>query len=255
MREINWICRRELSVAPVVGDRLNWVATAAALGLGALSAGTSVTGGLLSRSAAKKAARQVKYRRNAEKAWYDKEYNTDYIDTKAGQNLMRRAQEVQNKYVKRAEGAAAVGGGTDASVALAKENANKAVSDTIANVAAQDTARKQRVADQHLANNNVISAQSQQVEQSKADATAGAAQGASNAAASAAILVGSQPNKANAVSDSKLAGKDAAVGNTNVTQPSQNASAQTTPNAPLDDNGLPSLDDAVGVSRSKTRYL
>ena len=234
-------------MAPVIGDRLNWVATAAALGLGALSAGTSVAGGLLSRNAAKKAARQVKYRRNAEKAWYDKEYNTDYIDTKAGQNLMRRAQEVQDKYVKRAEGAAAVGGGTDASVALAKENANKAVSDTIANVAAQDTARKQRVADQHLANNNVISAQSQQVEQSKADATAGAAQGASNAAASAAILVGSQPNKANAVSDSKLAGKDAAVGNTDVTQQPQSTSS------PVDN--VPSLDDAVGVSRSKTRYL
>lgn len=234
-------------MAPVIGDRLNWVATAAALGLGALSAGTSVAGGLLSRNAAKKAARQVKYRRNAEKAWYDKEYNTDYIDTKAGQNLMRRAQEVQDKYVKRAEGAAAVGGGTDASVALAKENANKAVSDTIANVAAQDTARKQRVADQHLANTNVISAQSQQVEQSKADATAGAAQGASNAAASAAILVGSQPNKANAVSDSKLVGKDAAVGNTDVTQQPQSTSS------PVDN--VPSLDDAVGVSRSKTRYL
>lgn len=247
MREIYWICRRELSVAPVIGDRLNWVATAAALGLGALSAGTSVAGGLLSRNAAKKAARQVRYRKNAEKAWYDKEYNTDYIDTKAGQNLMRRAQEVQDKYVKRAEGAAAVGGGTDASVALAKENANKAVSDTIANVAAQDTARKQRVADQHLANTNVISAQSQQVEQSKADATAGAAQGASNAAASAAILVGSQPNKANAVSDSKLAGKDAAVGNTDVTQQPQSTSS------PVDN--VPSLDDAVGVSKSKVRYL
>ena len=234
-------------MAPVLGDRLNWVATAAALGLGALSAGTSVAGGLLSRNAAKKAARQVKYRRNAEKAWYDKEYNTDYIDTKAGQNLMRRAQEVQDKYVKRAEGAAAVGGGTDASVALAKENANKAVSDTIANVAAQDTARKQRVADQHLANTNVISTQSQQVEQGKADATAGAAQGASNAAASAAILVGSQPNKANAVSDSKLAGKDAAVDNTDVTQQPQSTSS------PVDN--VPSLDDAVGVSRSKTRYL
>lgn len=234
-------------MSPVLGDRLNWVATAAALGLGALSAGTSVAGGLLSRNAAKKAARQVKYRRNAEKAWYDKEYNTDYIDTKAGQNLLRRAQEVQDKYVKRAEGAAAVGGGTDASVALAKENANKAVSDTIVNVAAQDTARKQRVADQHLANTNVISAQSQQVEQSKADATAGAAQGASNAAASAAILVGSQPNKANAVSDSKLAGKDAAVGNTDVTQQPQSTSS------PVDN--VPSLDDAVGVSRSKTRYL
>lgn len=247
MREIYWICRRELSVAPVIGDRLNWVATAATLGLGALSAGTSVAGGLLSRSAAKKAARQVRYRKNAEKAWYDKEYNTDYIDTKAGQNLMRRAQEVQDKYVRKADGAAAVGGGTDASVALAKENANKAVSDTIANVAAQDTARKQRVADQHLANNNVISAQSQQVEQSKADATAGAAQGASNAAASAAILVGSQPNKANAVSDSKLAGKDTAVGNTDVTQQPQSTSS------PVDN--VPSLDDAVGVSRSKTRYL
>ena len=37
---------------------------------------------------------------------------------------MRRAQEVQNEYIRKADGAAAVGGGTAASVAMAKEAAN-----------------------------------------------------------------------------------------------------------------------------------
>ena len=241
MREINAICKRELTVCPYSFAMPNWVATAAALGLGTLSAGL---GFATSRKAAKKAARQLKYRRNAEKAWYDKEYNTDYIDTKAGQNLLRRAQEVQDEYVRKADGAAAVGGGTDASVALAKEGANKAMGDTIANVAAQDTARKQKVADTHLANVNNISAQSQQIEQSRADATAAAASAASNAAMT---LVGSEPNKGKAVNNSELSNKEAAVGNTEVTQQAPSASPQT--------GNVPSLDDAVGLSKSKMRYL
>lgn len=198
MRDLYSILRKDLTISPVYANRKEWILTAAAL---AGSAASSIIGGAKARKAARRAQRELNYRKNAEKAWYDKEYNTDYLDTKAGQNLMRRAQEVQDKYVKKAEGAAAVGGGTDASVALAKEQANKAMGDTIANIAAQDTKRKQAVADQHMSNVNNLSQQSQQIEESKAQATTEAAQGMSNALMTAAVSLDA-PNSSNKASDS-----------------------------------------------------
>ena len=99
-----------------------WIATA--LGI-AGSVASSIFGGNKAKKAARAAAKERTYRANAEKAWYDKAYNTDYMDTKAGQNMLRRAQEIQDEYVRKADGAAAVGGGTAAATAQAKEAANR----------------------------------------------------------------------------------------------------------------------------------
>ena len=136
MTEILSKIPKHLTSSPVLGEKKEWVLGAASLALGV---GSSLFGANKAKKAARRAAAENTYRTNAEKAWYDKNYNTDYLDTKAGQNLMRRAKEVQDEYVRKADGAAAVGGGTAASVAMAKESANKAMGDTIANIAAQDT--------------------------------------------------------------------------------------------------------------------
>ena len=190
MTEILTRIPKNLTASPVMADKKEWIATAAML---AGSVASSLFGASKAKKAARKAQAENTYRSNAEKAWYDKEYNTDYLDTKAGQNLMRRAQEVQDNYVRKADGAAAVGGGTAASVAMAKEQANKAMGDTIANVAAQDTARKQQVSDQHQQNVMQLSRERQQIEQDKANATSQAAQNMSNALMSAGVnQLGSQ---------------------------------------------------------------
>ena len=191
--------------------------------MGAASLAAGVGASLFGANKAKKAARRAQaenqYRTNAEKAWYDKNYNTDYLDTKAGQNLMRRAQEVQDEYVRKADGAAAAGGGTAASVAMAKEAANKAMGDTIANVAAQDTARKQHVEDAHLANTQQLSRERQQIEQQKAQATSDAAQNASNALFNVGVnQLGSQLDGAKSQGSSKLGSSASGVDNDNVTQ-------------------------------------
>ena len=162
MMEILSKIPKNLTSSPVLGEKKEWIATAAML---AGSVASSLFGANKAKKAARKAQKENTYRGNAEKAWYDKEYNTDYLDTKAGQNLMRRAQEVQNEYIRKADGAAAVGGGTAASVAMAKEAANKAMGDTIANVAAQDTARKQRVAEVHRQNTQQLSRERQEIGQ------------------------------------------------------------------------------------------
>lgn len=230
-----------------MGNEKQWIATAAML---AGSAVSSLFGGSKARKAAKKAEAENRYRSNAEKAWYDKEYNTDYLDTKAGQNLMRKAQEVQDNYVRKADGAAAVGGGTAASVAMAKESANKAMGDTIANVAAQDTARKQQVSDQHQQNVSQLSRERQQIEQNKAQATSDAAQNMSNALMQAGVnQLGSELNKGKAMNTNTLSDSKPLVDTQNITQVAENLSHKTDANGlinPNSGNGGTLLDNAVG---------
>lgn len=214
MTEILSKIPKHLTSCPVLGDKKEWVLGAASLALGV---GSSLFGANKAKKAARRAQAENTYRTNAEKAWYDKNYNTDYLDTKAGQNLMRRAKEVQDEYVRKADGAAAVGGGTAASVAMAKEAANKAMGDTIANVAAQDTARKQHVEDAHLQNTQQLSRERQQIEQQKAQATSDAAQNASNAMFDFGVnQLGSELEGAKGVKTNALGSNGSGSGNTNV---------------------------------------
>ena len=242
MTEILSRIPRSLTTSPVLAKKKEWIATAAML---AGSVASSLIGGASARKKAQKAEKEASYRKSAEKAWYDKEYNTDYLDTAAGQNLMRRAQEVQDSYVRKADGAAAVGGGTASSVAQAKESANKAMGDTIANIAAKDTSRKQQVADKHMDNVKEQSYQTQSLLQQQAQNTSNASQNMSNALMSAGVnrlgshLEGAKPTNTNTI-DKATGASD----NTNVTQEGISS-----------DNGVPSLDKAVGVSRQKVRWL
>lgn len=159
-------------------------------GIGSMALGVagSLIGGHKASKAAKKALAENRYRTNAEKAWYEKEYNTDYLDTKAGQNLLRKAQSVQDSYIRKADGASAVGGGTAASAALAKESANKTMGDTISNIGANDTARKRQVSDQHNANQQSLSKQREDIYQNQAANITNASSNMSNALLSAGIM-------------------------------------------------------------------
>lgn len=217
MKDFGKIYLFPLGNSPFAGRHTNWILTAAAL---AGSAVSSIIGGAKARKAAKKAAQERAYRSASEKAWYDKQYNTDYLDTKAGQNLLRRAQEIQDNYIRKADGAAAVGGGTAASVAQAKEAANKNLGDTIANIAAQDTSRKQQVADTHLQNQMQQSQEREQAENQRAQNVSNAAQNMSNALMTAA---GSLEDSGNSKNTSKLNGATGGGGTENVTHNADNS--------------------------------
>ena len=247
---------KNLTSSPVLGEKKEWVLGAASLALGI---GSSLFGANKAKKAARRAQAENQYRTNAEKAWYDKNYNTDYLDTKAGQNLMRRAQEVQDEYIRKADGAAAVGGGTAASVAQAKESANKAMGDTIANIAAQDTSRKQHVEDAHLANTQQLSRERQQIEQQKAQATSDAAQNASNALFNFGVnQLGSELEGTKLQNNSKLSNSTPTLDNKNVTDISTGLSHKADANGLLNPNasnnqlaGGTMLDEAVGNLNKK----
>lgn len=256
MSEILTRIPKNLTYSPVLGEKKEWVLGAASLALGI---GSSLFGANKAKKAARRAQAENQYRTNAEKAWYDKNYNTDYLDTKAGQNLMRRAQEVQDEYIRKADGAAAVGGGTAASVAQAKESANKAMGDTIANIAAQDTSRKQHVEDAHLANTQQLSRERQQIEQQKAQNTSDAAQNASNALFNFGVnQLGSELEVTKLQNSSKLANSTPTLDNKNVTDISTGLSHKADANGLLNPNasnnqlaGGTMLDEAVGNLNKK----
>lgn len=256
MSEILARIPKNLTSSPVLGEKKEWVLGAASLALGI---GSSLFGANKAKKAARRAQAENQYRTNAEKAWYDKNYNTDYLDTKAGQNLMRRAQEVQDEYIRKADGAAAVGGGTAASVAMAKESANKAMGNTIANVAAQDTSRKQHIEDAHLQNQMNLSRERQQIEQQKAQNTSDAAQNASNALVGFGVnQLGSELEGAKTQNNSKLANPTPTLDNKNVTDISNGLSHKADANGLLNPNasnnqlaGGTMLDEAVGNLNKK----
>lgn len=256
MSEILARIPKNLTASPVLGEKKEWILGAASLAAGVAS---SLFGANKAKKAARRAQAENQYRTNAEKAWYDKNYNTDYLDTKAGSNLMRRAQEVQDEYIRKADGAAAVGGGTAASVAQAKESANKAMGDTIANIAAQDTSRKQHVEDAHLQNTQQLSRERQQIEQQKAQNTSDAAQNASNALFNFGVnQLGSELEGAKSQNSSKLANPTPTLDNKNVTDISKGLSHKADANGLLNPNasnnqlaGGTMLDEAVGNLNKK----
>lgn len=181
--------------------------------IGAVGGGlaSSLIGGAASSSAAEAAERRQRQQEAKENAWYTRRYNEDYIDTAAGQNLVRRAKEFAKSQWKKASGAQAVAGGTDASVAMAKEAGNRMMGDTIADIAAADLNRKQRVDEQHRAAEQQFAQNDINREMQRANNIKEAAQGASNAIFSAAgsLVEGATsaskvPNLAGASNNSKV---------------------------------------------------
>lgn len=223
------IIHREIE-RPFQPQRAEWVGIASL----ALGVGSSILGGLSSAAAARR-AEQLRQEQDARNdAWFARRYNESYIDTAAGRNSIRQATDYARTMTQRAEGAAAVTGGTDAAVAQAKEGANKMIGDTIGNLAAQDTARKDIAEAAHLQLQAQSTAMQMQTQQAKANAIAQAASGASNALIAGAQMLGNVPSsnigKVNSANMDAAMGKDAGAyakqGAMSVSQPTQSTIPQ-----------------------------
>lgn len=173
-------------VNPYVPQRKEWIASAIGAGAGLLS---SLIGGSSASSAAKSAERRQRELESKQDAYYNRRYNEDYLDTAAGQNLVRRAKQMYDKGIKRAVGSKAVAGGTDAAVQQAKDSANQAMGDTMANIAALDTQRKAQADAQNMAAQTQFAQMDMNRELQRAQNITNAAQQASNAMMAAGSAV------------------------------------------------------------------
>ena len=190
------------SFAPV---RKEWIATAIGA---AASLASSLIGGHKAAQAAREAERKQKAREASENAWYLRRYNEDYADTAAGQNLMRKAKDFANSQWKKAEGAKAVGGGTDASAAMAKEAGNKMVGDTLANISAQDQSKKAQVDTMHRNAQDRFMQMDVNRELTRSQNITNAAQNASNAMMQAGAAIDGAKSQANTSTTSLTGGSN-----------------------------------------------
>ena len=164
--------------------RAEWVPIA----LAAAGVASSIFGGAKASKAAKEAERKLAAEKAANDAWYRRRYNEDYIDTAAGQNLVRRAKDFARENWQKAAGAQAVAGGTDAAAAMAKERGNKMVGDAIADIASNDTARKDNIDAAYRAENSRLTQQQIQNDKERAAAISQAASGVSDALLTGAAM-------------------------------------------------------------------
>jgi len=171
---------------PYIPQKKEWIQVA--LAAGALA--SSLIGGAKASSAAKAAERRQRAQEAAENAWYNRRYNEDYVDTAAGQNLVRRAKDYARENWRKAAGAQAVAGGTAAATQMAKDAGNKMVGDTIANIAATDQQRKAQVDNMHRQSEAQFAQQDMAREMQRAQNITNASQNASNALASMAGALG-----------------------------------------------------------------
>ena len=182
-----------------------WIASAIGAGVGLAS---SLFGGISASKAAKEAEKRQRQQEASERAWYNRRYNEDYVDTAAGQNLVRRAKDYARENWRKAQGAQAVAGGTDAATAMAKEAGNKMVGDTIANIAATDQEKKSHIDDMHRQAEQQFAHMDMNREMQRAQSITDAAQGASNAIMSVAGAVdqasATKPNMQGGSNNSKV---------------------------------------------------
>lgn len=171
---------------PYARKKKEWLPIALA-GVGLAS---SIFGGMKASEAAKQAEKRQREREAEENAWYRRRFNEDYVDTAAGQNLVRMAKEHAKANARRAAGAAAVAGSTDAATQMAKDAGNKMIGDTIANIAATDQSRKDNIDAMHRQSQERFAQMDMERENQRAQAISNASAQASNAMFTAAAALG-----------------------------------------------------------------
>lgn len=121
----------------------------AAIGAG-LKIGGSIFGGIKMSKAIEKMKAQINNQLKDNQDWYDRRYNEDATQRADAQALLTRTEESIRNRNAAAAGAQAVMGGTEESVAAAKEANNKALSDAVTNIAVNADARKDQIEQQYM---------------------------------------------------------------------------------------------------------
>lgn len=153
---------------------------------GALNAGAAIYGGVSASNAMKKAKANVEAQRQKNQDWYDRRYNEDATQRADAQRILTLTEDAIKQRNRAAAGTAAVMGGTDESVAAAKEANNKALAEATSQIAANAEARKDNIEATYLQNDNAFNEKLNQFEIDRAKNISDAVMGAAGAGASIA---------------------------------------------------------------------
>lgn len=148
---------------------------------GVAALGSAIYGGIKSAQANNNARELIQQQRRDNKDWYNLRMSQDYTQRADVQAAIKRQRELLNEQYQRAKATNVVAGGTDEALALQQQAANKAVSDTMTDIAAQAANYKDNVEQQYRAQDAALNQQQAQSYQQQAAQTAQAASQAVNA--------------------------------------------------------------------------
>lgn len=150
----------------------------------AVGAAGSIFGGISASKAMKKVKQNIQNQMKDNQNWYDRRYNEDSTQRADAQRVITMTEESIKKRNKQAAGTQAVMGGTDESVAAAKEANSRALADTMSQIAINGEARKDNIESQYMATKADLNNQLNQTSQAQAQAISQAVQGVTSAAGS-----------------------------------------------------------------------
>lgn len=150
--------------------------------------GSAIYGQVQSNKLNKQAQAELDARKKENQQWYNQKMNEDYMMRSDVQNVLRKQRELLNEQYQRARATNIVAGGTDESLALQQQVANKTMGDTMADIAANASSYKDNVEQQYRAQQNNLSEQQQQIYSNRA---AGVSTAASQLASSGSGLLSS----------------------------------------------------------------
>lgn len=140
----------------------------------AAQVGSSIYGAIKSSQAAKKAQEMLEGQQRKNEKWYEMRMAEDYLQRSDNQNILRKQSEMLKEQYQKARATNIVAGGTDESLALQQQAANKAMGDTMAEIAANAADYKEGIEQQYRTKDDAITQQQigAELNQSQAIATA-----------------------------------------------------------------------------------
>lgn len=170
------------------------IGIASAVGAAA-SLASSIYGAVKSSQANRKAENLIQAQRDENKRWYNQQMAEDYTQRSDSQAILKKQREMLDEQYKRARATNVVAGGTDESLALQQQAANKSLSDTATNIASQASIHKDNVEQQYRQTNAALNQQQVAMYQQQAASTS---QAAGQGVSAGLGIIGSLLNKKNA---------------------------------------------------------
>ena len=147
-----------------------------AIGTG-LSIVSGIFGGLSASKANKRVKKDIESQREENKEWYNRSYNEDATQRASAQRMLAKTEEALRMRNKQMEGAMAVTGSTEESVAAQKAANAQALAETASQIAVDGERRKDAIERQYMAKEDALRSELHDVERNRANQTAQAVQG------------------------------------------------------------------------------
>jgi hypothetical protein len=118
--------------------------------LAGVSTIASLFGSLKSAQANKAMDQQLQDRQSELKTWYDKEYNTNYLDTSAARGTLAVLRNNKKETMQKVNQGNIIGGASDEKAVATADAVQKDYANNVAQLATQGTARQDRIEGEYM---------------------------------------------------------------------------------------------------------